>query len=63
MGSIDLINGRLSRITNNMEEQAGEIDQKLDTEAKKVISNINAFKSSVAVKFSQIQMGNCMDSN
>lgn len=56
-GSVDLINGRLNRLSNILEENAAEADLKMDTEMKKLVSNLNGFKSSMTTKLNMMQMG------
>jgi hypothetical protein len=57
MGTVEIINSRLTRITSNWDESERERVEKIDIENKKMIANINAFKSSVTVKFNILQSG------
>ena len=57
MGTVEIINGRLTRMTSNWDESERERAEKIDIENKKMIANINAFKSSVTVKFTILQSG------
>jgi len=58
MTSIEEIHGRLNRINIIMEENMGDMEQKMITENKIVLSNMNTFKSSVTVKFNAMQFAN-----
>ena len=57
MGTVEIINSRLTRMTSNWDESEKERAEKIDIENKKMIANINAFKSSVTVKFNILQSG------
>ena len=57
MGTVEIINSRLTRMTSNWDESERERAEKIDFENKKMISNINSFKSSVTVKFNILQSG------
>ena len=57
MGTVEIINSRLTRMTSNWDESERERAEKIDIENKKMIANINAFKSSVTVKFNILQSG------
>jgi len=60
MTRIEEIYGRINRINNIMEENMTDMEQKMMTENKIVMSNMNTFKSSVTVKFNSMQFGNKM---
>jgi hypothetical protein len=57
MGTVEIINSRLTRMTSNWDVNERERAEKIDIENKKMISNINSFKSSVTVKFNILQSG------